>query len=76
MDCFKETLRIEAPILGSPTFYFAQDAKIGKYNIKKGQIMGAFTFNLHRDPNQWQRPDEFLPERFDSKDPLFLTPKG
>ena len=26
--------------------------------------------------NQWQKPDEFIPERFDPKSPLFLTPDG
>lgn len=32
--------------------------------------------NLHRNPEQWQRPTEFLPERFDNSDPLSLTPDG
>lgn len=29
---------------------------------------------LGRDPRQWQRPEEFLPERFDRESELFLTP--
>ena len=33
-------------------------------------------YGLHRNSSQWQRPHEFLPERFDSSDPLSLTPAG
>ena len=32
--------------------------------------------NLHRDPDQYQRPSEFLPQRWDPEDPLYLTPAG
>ena len=32
--------------------------------------------SLHHDPEQWQRPTEFLPERFDHTSPLSLTPAG
>ena len=28
------------------------------------------------NPEQWQRADEFIPERFDSDSPYFLTPDG
>ena len=31
---------------------------------------------LHYNSKQWQRPNEFLPERFDPSSPLFLTPDG
>ena len=31
---------------------------------------------LHHHSGQWQRPYEFLPQRFDPKDPLYLTPDG
>ena len=31
---------------------------------------------LHHDPDQWIRHDEYIPERFDSSSPLFLTPTG
>ena len=30
----------------------------------------------HRCAKQWQKPDEFLPDRFNSDSPLFLTPEG
>ena len=31
---------------------------------------------LHMNAKQWQRPKEFLPQRFDPNDPLYLTPDG
>ena len=32
--------------------------------------------NLCNDPEQWIQPESFIPERFDPKSPLFLTPDG
>ena len=31
---------------------------------------------LHHNANEWQRPYEFLPDRFDHTNPLSLTPSG
>ena len=31
---------------------------------------------MHRNSTQWQRPYEFLPDRFDADHPLSLTPSG
>jgi len=31
---------------------------------------------LHHNTAYWQRPHEFLPERFDPNDPLYLTEEG
>ena len=31
---------------------------------------------LHFNPREWQRPREFLPDRFDHENPLSLTPDG
>ena len=48
----------------------------GKYHIKKGDMLQVVLEAIHHDPAQWQRPTEFLPQRFDNKDPLSLTPSG
>lgn len=31
---------------------------------------------LHHDPTQWQKPSEFIPERFESDSPYFKKPDG
>jgi cytochrome P450 len=33
-------------------------------------------YALHHNPNEWQQPFSFIPERFDSESPYYLTPKG
>ena len=48
----------------------------GKYSFEPGDIMSIQFEGLAQDPNQWQRPTEFLPQRFDNSDPLSLTPSG
>lgn len=34
------------------------------YKIKKGQVVTVFIYGLHRNPTYWERPDDFMPERF------------
>lgn len=31
---------------------------------------------IHRNPDEWQSPTEFIPDRFDPKSKYFLTPSG
>jgi len=33
-------------------------------------------YACHFNATQWQKPHEFIPERFDHSDPLSLTPDG
>ena len=33
-------------------------------------------YGLHYDAAQWQKPLEFIPERFDHSNPISLTPSG
>jgi len=40
------------------------DVEIGRYTIKKGGIVMVSPFVLHRDPNNFSDPNEFIPERF------------
>lgn len=50
--------------------------EIGNYTFKKGEKFGVSMMGLHFNSNEWQRPYEFLPERFDPNSDLFLTPAG
>ena len=31
---------------------------------------------LHNNPDEWQEPDSFIPERFDPTSKYYLTPSG
>ena len=44
--------------------------------IRKGDSITVAMSHLCRDPEQWIRPHEFIPERFDLKSEYNLTPKG
>ena len=53
-----------------------QDLTLGKYHFKKGDVLVINFQALGQNPNEWQRPMEMLPERFDHSNPLSLTPAG
>ncbi len=44
--------------------------------MRAGDIFVVHIKGIHRNPNEWQRPSEFLPERWDSNNTLSLTPSG
>ena len=72
----QEALRIRTPILGTSFLHLTEDAVIGKMLIRKGDPFQILSYPLHFDKSQWQRPLEFLPERFNHSSPLYLTPDG
>jgi cytochrome P450 len=53
-----------------------KDTKLGKFNFKKEDIFSVMIEDLHLNPEQWQRPEEYLPERWESGNPLGKTPSG
>ena len=38
--------------------------------MPKGQDMIVSVYNIHRNPDVWEHPDEFMPERFSLDDPV------
>lgn len=38
--------------------------------MPKGQDMIVSVYNIHRNPDVWEQPEEFLPERFSLEDPV------
>ncbi|XP_051129124.1 cytochrome P450 CYP82D47-like [Andrographis paniculata] len=60
----KECLRLypAAPLGGLREFN--QDCNLGGYEIEKGTIFFVNIWKLHMDPQIWEDPDKFLPERF------------
>ena len=44
--------------------------------MRAGDTFVVHIKGLHRNPKEWQRPDEFLPERWEAGNKLGLTPSG
>ena len=44
--------------------------------MRKGDPFSISMFHLHNNPEEWIEPSRFIPERFDSDSPYYLTPKG
>ncbi len=42
----------------------AEDATVGGYRIPANTTVIAAIFSIQRNPTYWERPEEFLPERF------------
>ena len=72
----QEALRFQNPVYMSTTIALSRDAKIGNTNIRAGDSIRVNLYGLHYNSKEWQRPTEFLPNRFNPDDPLFLTPDG
>jgi len=77
LDCVvREALRNHEAIFLAEEFRLKQDAQIGEYKFKKGSKCIVDIGGMHKNPNEWQRPTEFLPDRFDDLNKLSLTPSG
>ncbi|XP_047326163.1 cytochrome P450 71D10-like [Impatiens glandulifera] len=60
----KETLRLHPPApLGVPHLA-TQTCKIKEFEICKGTIVYVNLWAIGRDPEYWENPQEFCPERF------------
>lgn len=64
--CIKEAMRLYAvaPFIFRKT---TEDFQFGKWVIPPDCTLAICIFNLHRDPNHWERPEEFYPEHFSSE---------
>ena len=72
-----EALRCKTVFPTTSVYDITKDCTVANYNFKKGDsVCFVMSDGLHQNSSQWQRPYEFLPERFDSQDPLYLTPDG
>ena len=71
-----ETLRFQTSNPTSTAATLERDSKIGKFQLKAGDVIYVNLQGLHRHRAQWQRPFEFLPERFDPASPLALARDG
>jgi cytochrome P450 len=62
--CVKEVLRINPMLIPGIRRYADADVMYKDHVIPKGTVLLANTAFLHFDPNRFDRPFEFVPERF------------
>ena len=60
---FDETLRLYPPAWGQPRQSVGGDELCG-YRIEAGRMVVVSQYITHRHPDYWERPEEFIPERF------------
>eukprot|EP00884_Botryococcus_braunii_P016297 jgi/Botrbrau1/3350/Bobra.0048s0044.1 len=65
---FKETLRLY-PIAVFTARELQDDCSVLGYNLPKGTNLHISIYNMHRDPEVWKNPDEFIPERWIDGEP-------
>ena len=63
MACIHETLRLSPPAWAVPREALQEDEVLG-YRVLKGASVMISPYVLHRHPDYWERPEQFIPERF------------
>nr|WMB80845.1 BX4 [Aphelandra squarrosa] len=64
----KETMRLHPIATFLAPHCAMEDCKVAGYDIPKGATVFINSWSLGRDPDSWDRPLEFLPERFMEKE--------
>ncbi|XP_054796828.1 phenylacetaldehyde oxime monooxygenase CYP71AN24-like isoform X2 [Prosopis cineraria] len=62
----KETLRLHPPAPFMVPRETIGDAKLGGYDIPSKTLIFVNTWAIQRDPEIWDKPEEFIPERFEN----------
>jgi cytochrome P450 len=76
-QCFYETNRIEGPIMSSAEQCFSKDVRLENgMTFAKGDFFMILIDGMHNNPEEWQQPDKFIPERFDPQSKFFARPDG
>lgn len=71
--CVEESLRLYPPAWITDRVNI-EDDKIEDYYLKKGTILGASIYGLHRNKKYWDKPETFKPERFFEENRKQITP--
>jgi cytochrome P450 len=63
VQVLRESLRLQPPAAGVARMA-VRDIAVGGYRVEAGSIMAVGIYALHRDPELWDRPLVFNPDRF------------
>ncbi|XP_075558808.1 cytochrome P450 3A6-like isoform X1 [Dermacentor variabilis] len=69
-----ETMRLYPPIITFTSRCADEDYHYGKFVIKEGTSVLVPTYQLHHDPQYWNEPEKFDPERFSPENKRFINP--
>ncbi len=61
--CVEESMRLYPPAWITDRVN-VEDDDMGNYNLKKGTIVGASIFEIHRNKEYWSNSEQFKPDRF------------
>ncbi|KAL7118313.1 hypothetical protein ACP275_03G128400 [Erythranthe tilingii] len=63
-----ESMRLHPLVTLLAPHYAIDDCKVAGFDISKGTMVLINTWSIGRDPQLWDSPEEFLPERFLGKE--------
>ncbi|KAK8788082.1 hypothetical protein V5799_022139 [Amblyomma americanum] len=69
-----ETLRMYPPIITFTSRCVDEDYRHGAYLIKKGTSVMVPVYQLHHDPQYWNEPEKFDPDRFSPENKTLIDP--
>ena len=72
----KEALRIDTPGVESLLYKTKENVVICGVPIKKNTHVSADIVSTNYNPYEWQKPHEFIPERFDPESEYFKKPES
>ena len=67
---------MEPPVRFSSGIRLTETIEICGKTIRSDNTVQIYINYLHHNPNEWQLPDEFIPDRFDPYSQYYLTPNG
>lgn len=76
INCFNESMRLQPPVYQTSTCCMSEDVQCGPVKMRKDDPFSISIHHLHNNPEEWFEPDRFIPERFNTDHPYYLTPAG